>query len=190
MPDLERELAQYGTVLRDRAPAVRIDEVESRLHRPQASHQPVRAAVAGAVLTLASIGLVFAAGALIDVLSRAPSTEASRVTPAAGTPSGPAALAVVAGGGAVAVLLGAAAVGLKRRHEKQRPRRLAKTRERRKKKMQTIEKPIAPIEKLTRNNRFLIIGLVMAVLLAAGLTLSSTTTALLGKPTTARPSPP
>ena len=190
MPDLERELAQYGTVLRDRAPAVRIDEVETRLHRQPTGHHPIRAAVAGAVLTLASIGLIFAAGALIDVLSRAPSTEASRVTPAAGTPSGPAALAVVAGGGAVAVLLGAAAVGLKRRHEKQRPRRLAKTRERRKKKMQTIEKPIAPIEKLTRNNRFLIIGLVMAVLLAAGLTLSSTTTALLGKPTTARPSPP
>ena len=34
--------------------------------------------------------------------------------------------------------------------------------------MQTIERPVAPVEKLARNNRFLIIGLVVAVLLAAG----------------------
>lgn len=34
--------------------------------------------------------------------------------------------------------------------------------------MKTIEKPIAPVEKLERNNRFLIVGLVVAVLLAAG----------------------
>ena len=168
MPDLERELAQYGTVLRDRVPAVRIDEVESRLHRPQASHQPVRAAVAGAVLTLASIGLVFAAGALIDVLGRVPLAEAPSVAPSAGASSGPAALALVAGGGAVAILLGAAAVGLKRRHEKQEPQRIAKTRERRKRRMQIIERPVAPVEKLARNNRFLVIGLVVAVLLAAG----------------------
>ena len=133
MPDLERELAQYGTVLRDRAPAVRIEHKAMMTVSDRVLTGDL-AAVAGAVLTLASIGLIFATGALIDALSRAPSTEASRVAPAVGTPSGPAALAVVAGGGAVAVLLGAAAVGLKRRHEKQRPKRLAKTRERRKKK--------------------------------------------------------
>lgn len=35
--------------------------------------------------------------------------------------------------------------------------------------MQTLEKPVAPLEKLERSNRYLIIGLVVAVLLAAGL---------------------
>lgn len=34
--------------------------------------------------------------------------------------------------------------------------------------MRTMEKPVAPVEKLERNNRYLIIGLVVAVLLAAG----------------------
>jgi hypothetical protein len=54
-------------------------------------------------------------------------------------------------------------------HKNQEPKRIAKSRERRKKKMQTIEKPIAPVERLERSNRYLIIGLVVAVLLAAGL---------------------
>ena len=35
--------------------------------------------------------------------------------------------------------------------------------------MQTIERPVAPVERLARNNRFLIIALVVAVLAAAGL---------------------
>ena len=34
--------------------------------------------------------------------------------------------------------------------------------------MQTVERPVAPVEKLERSNRYLIIGLVVAVLLAAG----------------------
>jgi hypothetical protein len=169
MPDLERQLAQYGTVLRDRAPAVRIDEVESRLHRPPSSHRPIRAAVAGAVLALASIGAVFVGGVLVDVLSDAPSTHQSTAAAAGGAAPGPVAMAVIVGGGAAAVLLGAAAVGLKRRYKSQEPQRLAKSRERRKKKMQTIERPVAPVEKLARNNRFLIIGLVVAILAAAGL---------------------
>lgn len=34
--------------------------------------------------------------------------------------------------------------------------------------MRTMEKPVAPVDKLERNNRYLIVGLVVAVLLAAG----------------------
>ena len=34
--------------------------------------------------------------------------------------------------------------------------------------MRTIERPVAPVEKLERSNRYLIIGLVVALLLAAG----------------------
>ena len=169
MPDLERELAQYGTVLRDRAPAVRINEVESRLRRPPLSnHRPVRAAVAGAVLALASIGVVFVAGALVDAIGGPSPTQEPTVAPASGTASGPAVLAVVTGGGAVAVLVGAAAIGLRHRYKAKEPQRLAKSRERRKRKMRTMEKPVAPIEKLERNNRYLIVGLVVAVLLAVG----------------------
>ena len=48
MQDLERELAHYGAVLRDRAPAVALKEVETRLARPPTGHRPVRAAVAEA----------------------------------------------------------------------------------------------------------------------------------------------
>ena len=168
MQDLERELAQYGTVLRDRAPAVRLDEVESRLERPLANHRPVRAAVAGAMLVLASIGIVFVGAVLVDVIGAPSPTQESSVAPARGATPGPAALAVVTGGGALAILTGAAAVGLRRRHQDTKPQRIAKTRERRKKKMKTIEKPIAPVEKLERSNRYLIVGLVIAVLLAAG----------------------
>ena len=168
MPDLERELAQYGTVLRDRAPAVRLDEVESRLNRPPGSHRPVRAAVAGALLALASIGVVFVGGVLVDVLGASSPTREAPVSSASGPTPGLAVMALVAGGGALAVLTGAAAVSLRRRHHDKTPQRIAKTRERRKKKMQTVERPVAPVEKLERSNRYLIIGLVVAVLLAAG----------------------
>jgi hypothetical protein len=168
MQDLERELAQYGAVLRDRAPAVGLDEVETRLARPPTGHRPVLAAVAGALVALASIGLMFVGGLLVDLLGTTPTSPRPSVSPASGASTGPAVMAIVVGSGALAVLAGAAAVGLKHHRKNQEPKRIAKTRERRKKKMQTTEKPVAPVEKLARNNRFLIIGLVVAVLLAAG----------------------
>ncbi len=168
MQDLERELAHYGAVLRDRAPAVGLDEVETRLARPPTGHRPVRSAVAGALVALASIGLMFVAGLLVDLLDTAPTNQRPSVSPASGASTGPAVMAIVVGSGALAVLAGAAAVGLRHHRKAQEPKRIAKSRERRKKKMQTIEKPVAPVEKLARNNRYLIIGLVVAVLLAAG----------------------
>jgi hypothetical protein len=168
MQDLERELADYGAVLRDRAPAVRLEEAETRLARPQTGHRPVRSAAAGALVALASIGLVFMGGLLVDLIGTPSTNQRPSVSPASGGSTGPAVMAIVVGSGALAVLAGAAAVGLKQRRKTQEPKRIAKTRERRKKKMQTIERPVAPVEKLARNNRYLIIGLVVAVLLAAG----------------------
>lgn len=168
MQDLERELAQYGAVLRDRAPAVGLDEVETRLARPPTGHRPVRAAVAGALVALASIGLMFVGGLLVDLVGTAPTSHRPSVSPASGVSTGQAVMAIVVGSGALAVLGGAAAVGLKHRRRNQEPKRIAKSRARRKKKMQTLEKPVAPVEKLARNNRYLIVGLVVAVLLAAG----------------------
>jgi hypothetical protein len=168
MQDLERELAHYGAVLRDRAPAVGLDEVETRRTRPPTGYRPVRSAVAGAVVALASIGLMFVGGLLVDLLGTAPTGHRPSAPPAGGASTGPAVMAIVVGSGALAVLAGAAAVGLKHHRKAQEPIRIAKTRERRKKKMRTMEKPVAPVEKLERNNRYLIIGLVVAVLLAAG----------------------
>ncbi len=168
MQDLERELARYGAVLRDRAPAVGIEEVETRLARPPTGHRPVRSAVAGALVALASIGLMFVSGLLVDLLGMTPTGRTPSAAPAGGTSTGPAVMAIVVGSGALAVLGGAAAVGLRHHRKAQEPVRIAKTRERRKKKMRTIERPVAPVEKLERSNRYLIIGLVVAVLLAAG----------------------
>ena len=168
MQDLERDLAHYGAVLRDRAPAVGLDEVETRLARPSTGHRPVRSAVAGALVALASIGLIFVGGLLVDLLGTAPTGHRPSAPLAGGASTGPAVMAIVVGSGALAVLAGAAAVGLKHHRKAQKPIRIAKTRERRKKKMRTMEKPVAPVEKLERNNRYLIIGLVVAVLLAAG----------------------
>lgn len=168
MQDLERELAQYGAVLRDRAPAVGLDEVETRLARPPTDHRPVRAAVTGALVALASIGFVFVGGLLVDLLGTAATIQRPSVSPASGASTGPAVMAIVVGSGALAVLAGAAAVGVKHHRKNQVPKRNAKTRERRKKKMRTMEKPVAPVDKLERNNRYLIVGLVVAVLLAAG----------------------
>ena len=168
MQDLERELAQYGAVLRDRAPAVGLEEIETRLARPPTGHRPVREAVAGALVALASIGLMFVGGLLVDLLGTVSTIRRPSVSPATGTSTGPAVMAIVVGSGALAVLAGAAAVGLKQHRKTQEPKRIAKRRERRKKKMRTMEKPVAPVEKLARNNRYLIVGLVVAVLLAAG----------------------
>jgi hypothetical protein len=120
-------------------------------------------------VALASIGLVFVGGLLVEIVDTPSPTQRPFVSPASGATSGPAVMAIVVGSGAIAVLAGAAAVGLRYRRRAQEPERIAKSRERRKQKMRTMEKPVAPIEKLERNNRYLIIGLVMAVLLAAGL---------------------
>ena len=168
MQDLERDLARYGAVLRDRAPAVGLEEVETRLARPPTGHRPVRSAVAGALVALASIGLMFVSGLLVDLLDMAPTGRPPSAPSAGGTSTGPAVMAIVVGSGALAVLAGAAAVGLRHHRKAQEPIRIAKTRERRKQKMRTIERPVAPVEKLERSNRYLIIGLVVALLLAAG----------------------
>ncbi len=168
MQDLGRELAHFGAVLRDRAPAVGLDEIETRLARQPTGHRPVRSAVAGALVALASIGLMFVGGLLVDLLGTASTVLRPSVSPASGASTGLAVMAIVVGSGALAVLAGAAVVGLKHHRKTQEPIRIAKTRERRKKKMRTMEKPVAPVEKLERNNRYLIIGLVVAVLLAAG----------------------
>jgi hypothetical protein len=168
MPDLEHELARYGAVIRDRAPAVGLEEVKTRLARPPAGHRPVRSAVAGALVALASIGLMFVSGLLVDLLGMAPTGRTPSAAAAGGTSTGPAVMAIVVGSGALAVLGGAATVALRHHRKAQEPVRIAKTRERRKKKMRTIERPVAPVEKLERSNRYLIIGLVVAVLLAAG----------------------
>ena len=168
MQDLERDLARYGTFLRDHAPVVDLDEVETRVGRRPSSHGPVRAAVAGALVALASIGLLFFGVLLVDVFGPPSPTHRPSVTPTGGPAPGPAVLTIVVGSGAVAVLMGAVAVGLRRRHQNQKPERIAKSRERRKQKMRTMEKPIAPVERLERSNRYLIIGLVLALLLAAG----------------------
>jgi hypothetical protein len=91
MPDLEREPARYGTVYRDRAPAVRIDEVDVRLNRPSSSHRPVRATVTSA-------------WGRTHRRAGAPSPTPGRsVSSASGAVPGP---AVMAGGGALTVLTG------------------------------------------------------------------------------------
>ena len=168
MQDLERDLARYGTVLRQHAPALDLSEIEARRDRPPTNHRPVRSAVAGAMLALASIGLVFLGAVLVDMVSSAGWIERAVVSPAAGSPPGPAVMAVVVGGGALTVLGSAAAVGLRRRYRANESQREARSREWRKRKMQTIEKPVSPVQKLERSNRYLIIGLVVAALLAAG----------------------
>jgi len=168
MPDLERDLARYGMVLRDHAPAVRLDEVESRGKRQTSSHRPVRAAMAGALLALASISVVFVGAVLVDLVGTPSPTQRASASTVGVVAEGPAVMAIVVGGGALLVLTGAAALGLRRLYKAQEPERRERTRERRKQKMRTMEKPVAPVEKLERNNRYLIVGLVVAVLLAAG----------------------
>ncbi len=123
MQDLERELAQYGTVLRDRAPAVDLDESNPGLRGPE----PPPPGPSGGRGRHRDIGLYrpgVRAGAFIDPLGGAPS----------GGPLGPLQLRLPQARRrwpswperCPAILVGAAVVGLKRHHEKQNQNELQK----------------------------------------------------------------
>ncbi len=165
--DLEHQLAHYGATLRTRARAVNLEEVSSRRHSPGRLYLPGKAIVAGATLVLASIGVIFVGLALLSLFGSAPSVGRVLAGPTSRV-SGPGIVALATGGSAVAVIAIASGASLVARRRRTREQRAALARERRKKKMQTVEKPIAPFEKLERSNRYLIIGLVVMTLLAAG----------------------
>lgn len=168
MTDLERQLAGYGKQLRSRAYPVELDEIHGRLDRSMTRHGPVPAMVAGAALVLASMGVLFL-GLAATYLFAPDQTPATPLDAAASPATGPMTMALVAGGGAVIVLGIGASVGLKNRRRRGITEGRDRSRERRKKMMQSLDKPVAPIERLERNNKRLIVALVALSLLAAGL---------------------